>query len=639
MDEQNRINIVIIGEVSAGKSTLLNSMFIKTLSEMKRIRTTMSANIYFETDDKNLLMNADAILKKNTEFETSAKGQPLTELKENIFYVPKSVSFGDKNKKKDYGLNIIDIPGLNDGNGNQVIKDWISKNFHKIDVVLFVINGEYAMNTESERGLFKFIIENVKKYPYVTLMNLINKYDNPYDDELNELKDQACKFISDTLKEEKMHEYTDFKNVIIPICAEKAYLYRYIEFNKTLEGFSKKHRAELISLQLGPAAVKQDDSKIMAKLLKSIEESKNEPESYYNQTKYSEFITYFRENVVDICDKIYTKRLLGKINRTVSNASTKELETLSFFDVIFKEYRKIRQMIAGLFTDKQIQQPLTKLIENAATIERLSEVVLMLSTNNDVVDTITDKKDITTLKKLLLEKSEKLLSFSTTGYPMCHNLAKYCDILDKFVGMSVNAKNLLNDDDATKLLKLSYCDTINKISNFDTIFDEQTLKHTDVSKHFLLHTSQKHIIFKNASLHDTFLTLLTLVSSYGMIRKKDIFKYYIQKELINKYPKLKIATPNYYLTSSISSWTINDFNYVKHHIKTEIMSVDEDVFNFPDVDSIAKDAMWLKEHSDKLIESDSDDNNSDEVSQKSPSPIKQNSKSKPKKASNRKSKD
>ena len=78
---ENAINMIILGEVSSGKSTLLNSMYIKTFSDMKRIRTTMSANIYSETTDKSKIQPIDDILKSNQKYEKDMKGNKLDIIK------------------------------------------------------------------------------------------------------------------------------------------------------------------------------------------------------------------------------------------------------------------------------------------------------------------------------------------------------------------------------------------------------------------------------------------------------------------------------------------------------------------------------------------------------------------------------
>ena len=53
MDNRLEINIAIIGTVSSGKTTLMNSLFVNQYSDMKIKRTTMTPQVYYETCEKN----------------------------------------------------------------------------------------------------------------------------------------------------------------------------------------------------------------------------------------------------------------------------------------------------------------------------------------------------------------------------------------------------------------------------------------------------------------------------------------------------------------------------------------------------------------------------------------------------------
>ena len=47
--QRNQINVAIIGSISVGKSTLLNTIFTETYSDCKYKRTTMTPQIYYES--------------------------------------------------------------------------------------------------------------------------------------------------------------------------------------------------------------------------------------------------------------------------------------------------------------------------------------------------------------------------------------------------------------------------------------------------------------------------------------------------------------------------------------------------------------------------------------------------------------
>ena len=46
--KRNQINVAIVGSVSVGKSTLLNTIFAEAFSDCKLKRTTMTPQVYYE---------------------------------------------------------------------------------------------------------------------------------------------------------------------------------------------------------------------------------------------------------------------------------------------------------------------------------------------------------------------------------------------------------------------------------------------------------------------------------------------------------------------------------------------------------------------------------------------------------------
>ena len=67
------VNIALIGAVSAGKSTLLNALFLEKLSDMKIKRTTMVPQVYSETDELNLVSSVEDIYKQTSEINCTIR--------------------------------------------------------------------------------------------------------------------------------------------------------------------------------------------------------------------------------------------------------------------------------------------------------------------------------------------------------------------------------------------------------------------------------------------------------------------------------------------------------------------------------------------------------------------------------------
>lgn len=416
MDRENTINIALIGEVSTGKTTLLNSMFIKTLSDMRRIRTTMSINIYAETTNKTLINSEDDILKINTNYEATMKDKKLETLEEFTYYVQPSISFGNVLAKKGYNLNIIDIPGLNDSSCNDLIRKWISNNFYKFDFVFFIINGEGAMNTESERKLLEFIVKNIELHPHVSLLNIINKYDDPTDEELNELRTQAIKVIKETIGDRKINTST------LAISAEKSYIYRFIEYNKTVDGLSHKHKNLISIMELGTKSKKYDDTKLVSELVKSINESKKDDDSCYNSTNYGLLISYFKNNIVANCSNIIFNKMVSFVKR--ENPIT---------NILIDKYRKCMNLTDNkdLFFESCIEG-LFKI--NIGNVKYITDTNAILNKNIDVIKHFCNYK---TIKNRVFEWYDNyglIVSTKYDNYLVNINewfeCAKLCDILD-----------------------------------------------------------------------------------------------------------------------------------------------------------------------------------------------------------------
>lgn len=258
------VNIIIIGPISAGKSTFLNAITCDTYSDMKRKRTTMSPQIYQITNDKTAIMPAETIIdltKKDNERILKLResgqfnGNELKELTFNIAAVPEFVEMPDI----DAYYNITDMPGLND-QASTIYNDYIIRNSAKFDIYIVVFDINSSLNTSDEINIMKLIIEQVKKNGYGFIHVLMNKADefvfnksgfDIHDTELKELYTQAentvknlCenagittwdKYIENINQNKtNANTVTGFYN-ITPITAAQSYVYRTIKYNPSAE--------------------------------------------------------------------------------------------------------------------------------------------------------------------------------------------------------------------------------------------------------------------------------------------------------------------------------------------------------------------------------------------------------------------
>ena len=215
------INIAICGPVSAGKSTLLNALFVSQFSEIKA---------------KNRLINQKLIKKtENQEVIT------LNDIEEVKYLVPRVNNLVRTiNFKQDVYLTFYDIPGLNDSRTKQVYFEYFNKNFSKFDIVIFMVDIYSALNTSDEIDILESIVKNSINSENTKLIVLANKCDDLFfdshkkiklDEELTEMLDQ----IKTTVKQKIQQLNPELEYDIIPISSENSYIYRMYSQNPECE--------------------------------------------------------------------------------------------------------------------------------------------------------------------------------------------------------------------------------------------------------------------------------------------------------------------------------------------------------------------------------------------------------------------
>lgn len=160
------INIAIIGCISSGKSTLMNSLFGETYSSMHIKRTTMSPQVY--CTDKNISSNpvhAQKVRAQNDEINKKlyAEGK-ISSCQEVEYMVPSMPDiFSDTVNGGLVEYRIYDIPGLNDGATKQTFYNYISNNFYKFDLIIYNIDINSGLNTTDEIDILNLIKTNIEK--------------------------------------------------------------------------------------------------------------------------------------------------------------------------------------------------------------------------------------------------------------------------------------------------------------------------------------------------------------------------------------------------------------------------------------------------------------------------------------------
>ena len=180
------MNIAIIGKVSVGKSSFLNSFVGHPISTVSLQRETFVPICHFfsaKHENQKSEFYKDN-LSENAKLRLSKK-LPKLEIKK--VYYP-NISIKNIN-------SITDYPGLDDGKDTRDICGFLIKNLVLYDVVIFIIEASDAFVTKSEKVLFDNIKEQVElnytKGQFCRMVLMISKYEND-DDDLNEILKLNC---------------------------------------------------------------------------------------------------------------------------------------------------------------------------------------------------------------------------------------------------------------------------------------------------------------------------------------------------------------------------------------------------------------------------------------------------------------
>jgi len=201
------IKIALLGNVSAGKTTVLNALFRDKYSEVSMKRTTAGIN-YFRLhssltpnvqDDDDLSSSESSVSPmkmrsaKSTLKEISGDNVKLRmgdEVQEKFFDIQLNKDLVPM--RKDTKLVVVDVPGINEANVINKYKDYVTEKWDAFDCVIVVMDARLGVNTEDQVSLLNFVKEQCKKKD-VPVIILCNKVDDPEDEEQAELVKEARK--------------------------------------------------------------------------------------------------------------------------------------------------------------------------------------------------------------------------------------------------------------------------------------------------------------------------------------------------------------------------------------------------------------------------------------------------------------
>jgi len=249
-----RVRIGIIGAVSTGKSTLINSLYKKNYSKTRLQRTTMLPQVYQESRSQ-CDQPLDIQLKNdgtNQQYQTTTTLTAAT-LQPVIHQVAKMTD----GFTCDLPIDLVDIPGLDDGETEALYFKYLADTIETLDVIVLMVDIKEAFNTSGSRNILDQIVSGVAKYPdkQFSLLVVVNKCDELelagdgslmiVDEEYDELFLQVMEVI-----QQKTTSSTNLRWSASPLSAEDSYIYRSARNNPNIQ-FSQTQLNRLGMQEMG----------------------------------------------------------------------------------------------------------------------------------------------------------------------------------------------------------------------------------------------------------------------------------------------------------------------------------------------------------------------------------------------------
>ena len=249
-----RVRIGIIGAVSTGKSTLINSLYKKNYSKTRLQRTTMLPQVYQESRSQ-CDQPLDIQLKNdgtNQQYQTTTTLTAAT-LQPVIHQVAKMTD----GFNCDLPIDLVDIPGLDDGETEALYFKYLADTIETLDVIVLMVDIKEAFNTSGSRNILDQIVSGVAKYPdkQFSLLVVVNKCDELelagdgslmiVDEEYDELFLQVMEVI-----QQKTTSSTNLRWSASPLSAEDSYIYRSARNNPNIQ-FSQTQLNRLGMQEMG----------------------------------------------------------------------------------------------------------------------------------------------------------------------------------------------------------------------------------------------------------------------------------------------------------------------------------------------------------------------------------------------------
>ena len=224
--------IGLVGEVSSGKSSFLNSLVGQYISNTALLRETYHPYSYILSrhgKDKDVLEFVKQLAKIHEE-STKCRADNIS-VNYEVLELKTIIKCPHFDK-----IKVIDFPGINDSSDKNLDKI-IESNIKNCDLILFITDAKTAFIKSSEVNTYKFIKElvgkEIKRGHYVTCKVIVNKFDDFGSSSLNEIMFNIPDEIG------KVYKYSSHKQFIETICEYKLIC-------RLMNNYSKKEFMQIV---------------------------------------------------------------------------------------------------------------------------------------------------------------------------------------------------------------------------------------------------------------------------------------------------------------------------------------------------------------------------------------------------------
>ena len=370
------IKVALIGNVSAGKTTVMNALFRDKFGEVSMKRTTAGVN-YFSistrrpqewalVSDDSMARDAYSILKEITEDNAALRAS--NQVNQKRFEIQLDEELCDM--RKDTRLVIADIPGINEAGASNKYKDYVTENWETFDCAIVVMDGRQGVNTEEQVSLLHLVKKNIDEKKDVPVIILCNKIDDPEDEEQAELVCEARREVEkifgvedrekglEGLLEHDVSRELDSRcvthsPVFIPISGITAFIFQSCS-TMTLEKFSKFD--EQLIAKLGRERIGKRKWRRLTKDQQIAEAHKavSDPDGYLEGIADSNFDKFLKVFAYVVGGEAAQRGMIGK----QIAESLKSLQVLpGIVAVLASEYKKMAALSSDA-TENGFMHPL-----------------------------------------------------------------------------------------------------------------------------------------------------------------------------------------------------------------------------------------------------------------------------------------